>query len=865
MRRKRILSVLFALVLILSGLPMSAIAESIEDAGKYSVTVSYIDAATGAEIHPPTKQVVNEGETWSAPSPAIAGYQLSNAANATVTGTASGSNHYITQTVSYAPAQVTYTVKHMKEMTTGNYVVADTETHSALANTTVTVTGNTYPGYTRVTGDLTLKVTADGNAVKYVYYDRTFRSAIYFSTSGSEISPVVGNPGDPVPSVPNPTRTGYTFAGWDLNDDGVADTLPATMPAEPITAKALWTPATASYQYAYFIQDPYKPSEYKFVSSTTATGTVGSMTAPAPTQPSTGTFRYEAYDHETPSTAIAADGSTVINVYYKLVPITVNMRAYYNGPIIRTFTVTYGDIIDPYATNPNTGNKYSEDMIATRRTTDPTGTYYWWGVVPGYGGIATTTAVDTKTPGTAIDSHNVLDIYGRYTADSNLGPRYRFYYYQNLDGTYNMDGDHTLSRSEKLIEIAKNAGDGYLESEERHPGFSWNGYRMSIGHFDGTNYDSLSWNAWQPYNYDYLVTTENSNLVEHRYKRNTYSVYYMNNGTLVNTVSHLYEQPFNAETEGASPLLLPPGPGYTFAGWYDNAETLGTPLTQMTMPAANIRLYAKWVPKTVTVTFNSEGGSPVATQSLTYGNTATQPEDPVRDGYTFAGWIVNPDNNPSEYSFSAAVTKDITLHALWKKNNSSVSYTVIHKTDDGQILSTSTHTGTEGDLASAWALDAADRGAYPYVDASSRSIVLESDAQKNVITFTYSKEARYTYTVHYVDAQTGEKIHEDDVIGAQILNLLNVSAREIQGYTLQGDAVGYVSSEQTEYTFYYTRNPETPAAPTTPASPTKASSKKHSKLPDTGDAASLALVGALLAGGMALSAPAILRRKKDGE
>lgn len=63
MRRKRILSVLFALVLILSGLPMSAIAESIEDAGKYSVTVSYIDAATGAEIHPPTKQVVNEGET----------------------------------------------------------------------------------------------------------------------------------------------------------------------------------------------------------------------------------------------------------------------------------------------------------------------------------------------------------------------------------------------------------------------------------------------------------------------------------------------------------------------------------------------------------------------------------------------------------------------------------------------------------------------------------------------------------------------------------------------------------------------------------------------------------------------------------
>ena len=52
MRRKRILSVLFALVLILSSLPMSAIAESIEDAGKYSVTVSYIDAATKSTRQP---------------------------------------------------------------------------------------------------------------------------------------------------------------------------------------------------------------------------------------------------------------------------------------------------------------------------------------------------------------------------------------------------------------------------------------------------------------------------------------------------------------------------------------------------------------------------------------------------------------------------------------------------------------------------------------------------------------------------------------------------------------------------------------------------------------------------------------------
>ena len=42
MRAKKVLSILFALALVLSSLPASAIAESIEDAGKYSVVVTYL-------------------------------------------------------------------------------------------------------------------------------------------------------------------------------------------------------------------------------------------------------------------------------------------------------------------------------------------------------------------------------------------------------------------------------------------------------------------------------------------------------------------------------------------------------------------------------------------------------------------------------------------------------------------------------------------------------------------------------------------------------------------------------------------------------------------------------------------------------
>ncbi len=62
----------------------------------------------------------------------------------------------------------------------------------------------------------------------------------------------------------------------------------------------------------------------------------------------------------------------------------------------------------------------------------------------------------TTDPGSKI-ADNVLEIYGHIPI--LLVPRYR--YYQNLDGTYDMGGDHTLSRPGMITEIAGNAGDGY--------------------------------------------------------------------------------------------------------------------------------------------------------------------------------------------------------------------------------------------------------------------------------------------------------------------------------------------------------------------------------------------------------------------
>ena len=41
--------------------------------------------------------------------------------------------------------------------------------------------------------------------------------------------------------------------------------------------------------------------------------------------------------------------------------------------------------------------------------------------------------------------------------------------------------------------------------------------------------------------------------------------------------------------------------------------------------------------------------------------TATAPQDPTRDGYTFDGWYLDGE----KYDFSTPVTEDITLVAKW--------------------------------------------------------------------------------------------------------------------------------------------------------------------------------------------------------
>jgi len=65
--------------------------------------------------------------------------------------------------------------------------------------------------------------------------------------------------------------------------------------------------------------------------------------------------------------------------------------------------------------------------------------------------------------------------------------------------------------------------------------------------------------------------------------------------------------------------------------------------------------------ETYTVTFNSNGGTNISSQTITSGQKVKSPITPTRKGYTFAGW----HNGTTKYNFSTTVTSNLTLTAKW--------------------------------------------------------------------------------------------------------------------------------------------------------------------------------------------------------
>ena len=99
--------------------------------------------------------------------------------------------------------------------------------------------------------------------------------------------------------------------------------------------------------------------------------------------------------------------------------------------------------------------------------------------------------------------------------------------------------------------------------------------------------------------------------------------------------------------------------GCTFAGWYKDSSftqafNVNTPVT------GTLTLYAKW---TATVTFNTNSGSAVTSQTVVCGNAITAVTT-SRNGYDFAGWFTDASLKTA-FDTTTPITTSITLYAKW--------------------------------------------------------------------------------------------------------------------------------------------------------------------------------------------------------
>jgi len=149
------------------------------------------------------------------------------------------------------------------------------------------------------------------------------------------------------------------------------------------------------------------------------------------------------------------------------------------------------------------------------------------------------------------------------------------------------------------------------------------------------------------------------------------------------------EVPFKEVSKGEL-LQAPPTPvkeDHTFAGWYKDEELTKAWDFEHDVVSANEILYAEWTKynssnggswqgsSSYIVTFNTNGGSEVPSQTVAYTALMQAPSNPMKEGYTFAGWFKDEELT-KEWDFANdEVIENTTLYAKWTKLDSGCNIT----------------------------------------------------------------------------------------------------------------------------------------------------------------------------------------------
>ena len=479
-----------------------------------------------------------------------------------------------------------------------------------------TRTGYTFTGWS---SPVPLKMPAQN--LSLVAQWRINQYTITFDTAGgSEIESITADYGSSVASPPQPSRIGYTFAGWSVP-------VPSVMPAGDTTVTARWT-----------------INQYSVVFDSAGGSSVSSITQDyntdiiPPQNPTRTGYTFTGWSSPVPSRMPAHD-STITAQW------TINQYTI-------TFDSAGGSPVDSITADYNT------DVAAPQNPVRNGYTFDCWDI-----------SVPVKMPARDMTITAQWRI-NRYTitfdsAGGSAVPQIRQDY--NTDITVPQDPlrtGYTFTGWSSDIPAKMPASNVIITAT-----WSINQYTIT---FLGTG-DSRIPSVTQDYNTDVAAPElpvrtgytflqwdtaipakmPASNLtVTAQWRINQYTISFDTaGGSAVDSIT--------ADYGSAIPRVPDPQrTGYTFSGWSAQIPSA--------MPASDLTVTAGWTVNRYTISFDSNGGSDVLSRTGDYGSPVPEVQAPSRTGYTFLGWSQSvPRTYPAE---------DLVLTALWSINQYTISF-----------------------------------------------------------------------------------------------------------------------------------------------------------------------------------------------
>ncbi len=239
---------------------------------------------------------------------------------------------------------------------------------------------------------------------------------------------------------------------------------------------------------------------------------------------------------------------------------------------------------------------------------------------------------ETKTGGTGAQTAATSKSYpGDEFFKTSQGSAEAYYYLESLAGDYVLHHTDTGGASSSTV-----------TDEDRYP----------ITGFTCNTAKSAKNGAWY-------------NGAEFYYDRNSYQIVFMNHGSKEKELVRKYEQ--SIADAGYTPTAPANMQDYTFGGWFDNQKCEGSAyvFTGKKMPAHHLTLYAKWVPKTYSVTvYDVDRTTVLRTFDVPMGGTIPEsqmPEVTLGTGDSFLGWMDMQDHMP--FHFDTRIHRDYKLYA----------------------------------------------------------------------------------------------------------------------------------------------------------------------------------------------------------